>query len=286
MGKVRGGRRRILSTPDAPIPPDTLETIARGFYREAHAYGFGIRDYLRFVNFVLDMSLAEDDASRAEPRSLRPALTSSSPTATATALPLDGPRLRIRAYDDATDGSHIRRWLADERGRYFMISSGNARTMDVEELIEAPHNVLGVIELPGGRAIGLVAYLDHDARQAKAELRKLIGEPDMRRRGYAKEATQAWIDYGIHALGLRKIYVSTLGTNIRNVRLNEELGFRVEGILRNEVLIDGRYHDILRMGLLSNLPAPEPDLATLPTPDEPSASSPTNDWRARDGHGE
>ena len=34
-----------------------------------------------------------------------------------------------------------------------------------------------------------------------------------------------------------------------NIRLNEDLGFRVEGVLRNEVLIDGTYHDVLRMGL-------------------------------------
>jgi RimJ/RimL family protein N-acetyltransferase len=32
--------------------------------------------------------------------------------------------------------------------------------------------------------------------------------------------------------------------------LNEELGFRVEGLLRREVRIDDEYHDILRMGLV------------------------------------
>lgn len=38
-------------------------------------------------------------------------------------------------------------------------------------------------------------------------------------------------------------------TNVGNIKINEEIGFRVEGVLRNEVFIDGRYHDVLRMGL-------------------------------------
>jgi RimJ/RimL family protein N-acetyltransferase len=40
-----------------------------------------------------------------------------------------------------------------------------------------------------------------------------------------------------------------MDTNFRNIRLNESLGFVVEGILRNEYVLDGRERDVLRMGL-------------------------------------
>ena len=65
----------------------------------------------------------------------------------------------------------------------------------------------------------------------------------------AEEATRLWIRYGVNVLKLEKIYVSTLQTQISNIKLNESIGFRVEGLLRNEVLIDGTRHDVLRMGL-------------------------------------
>jgi len=97
--------------------------------------------------------------------------------------------------------------------------------------------------------IGAVAFLNYDVMQFKAELRKLIGEPNMRGKGLGKEATRLWIRYGTETLDLKKIYLNTLDTNIRNIRLNEEIGFRVEGILRNEVFVDGKYKDLLRMGL-------------------------------------
>ena len=58
-----------------------------------------------------------------------------------------------------------------------------------------------------------------------------------------------WVGYGLGALGLKKIYLNTLSTHIGNIKINEEIGFQVEGILRNEVLVDGTYRDVLRMGL-------------------------------------
>lgn len=84
----------------------------------------------------------------------------------------------------------------------------------------------------------------------KSELRKLIGEPIYRGKGFGKEATKLWIQYGISNLGLQKIYLNTLQTNVRNIRLNQELGFKVEGIFRNECIIDGKKFDLLRMGLV------------------------------------
>jgi RimJ/RimL family protein N-acetyltransferase len=38
--------------------------------------------------------------------------------------------------------------------------------------------------------------------------------------------------------------------NIRNVTLNKELGFQIEGILRKEIIIDSVYHDVLRMAYI------------------------------------
>ncbi len=125
--------------------------------------------------------------------------------------------------------------------------------MNTEKLIEDDLNIIGVITLLDQTPIGIMAYLDFDSIQHKAELRKLIGEPGMRGRGFGKEATKLWIQYGTQGLELKKIYLNTLNTNIRNIKLNEELGFKVEGILRNETLIDGKYHDVLRMGLWNGL---------------------------------
>jgi diamine N-acetyltransferase len=80
-----------------------------------------------------------------------------------------------------------------------------------------------------------------------------------RGKGYAEEATRLWVEYGLRRLSLEKIYVSTLQNHIPNIRLNESVGFRVEGVLRQEVLLNGVRHDVLRMGLCaSDLVPPSP----------------------------
>jgi RimJ/RimL family protein N-acetyltransferase len=115
--------------------------------------------------------------------------------------------------------------------------------------MNTPENHLGIIAMPDGKPVGAMAYLDHSSTQQRAELRKLIGDPAYRGRGLAEEATRLWVNYGFQGLGLKKIFVSTLQTQVANIKLNEKIGFQVEGLLRNEVLIDGRRHDVLRMGM-------------------------------------
>lgn len=232
---------------NANIPGTTLETVARNFFKEASSYGFKQVDYVRFVNMILDWAMRGNDVF--EGRDNRRKSKLHYPKSKKLSLPLKGEHIHIRALSPEEDRTLFEAWLQDEFGRYFLLSRTTAKIMNFHQLVESPSNILGVIVKPDQTPIGLVAYLDYEKLQEKAELRKLIGEPTMRGMGLGKEATRLWISYGFSRLGLKKIYLNTFDTNLRNIKLNEELGFRVEGILRNEVIIDKEYRDILRMSL-------------------------------------
>jgi len=235
------------------LPNLTIETLARGFFKEAQTYGFSQGDYLRFVNRLLDMSMRANGIRTAgdAARSPAPQPPQEQPIDASGGLPLTDGRLRIRALDREEDLPLLERWMEDEAGRYFLLSRTISRTLALHEILDDPASVVGVVTLPDGQPIGSMAYLHMDVDQHKAELRKLIGEPSMRGKGHAKCATRLWIAYGLQALRLHKIYLNTLETNLRNVRLNESLGFRLEGILHDEIQLDGRSHDVLRMALWS-----------------------------------
>ncbi len=236
-----------MSDNEKSIPEETIEAIARGFFKETSSYGFRQVDYLKFVNQILDMSMK--NGQKKSPEKQENALGSNPAPA---GFPLDGERIIIREFSDKGDRELFAKWICDENGRYFLLSRTTAQTVDVEQLIHSDQNILGLVALTDGTPIGMMAYLDFDRQQKKAELRKLIGEPLFRGKGFAKEATILWIRYGLGNLGLKKIYLNTLDTNFRNIRLNEELGFKVEGILRNECFFDAQYHDILRMALIKD----------------------------------
>ena len=227
------------------IPDDTIAALGRSIHKEARRYGFGQLDVVRLINQLMDLSSSaaadevRDPKGPVHPDSLEPI---------SDELPIAGERVRIRPLDYASDAALFDTWLKDRYGRFFLLSAAQARSAPVSELIDDADNHLAIITLLDGKPIGALAFLDHSRQQKRAELRKLIGDVDARGQGLAEEATRLWIRYGVGRLGLQKIYVSTLQTHIRNVKLNEQIGFRVEGLLRNEVCIDGERHDVLRMG--------------------------------------
>jgi RimJ/RimL family protein N-acetyltransferase len=227
------------------LPEATIETLARSFFREADTYGFQEADYLRFVSHVLDMSIRANGGSDLAGHHAG----AEAPIDVSGGLPITDGTMTIRALDRSVDFPLLERWVGDAAGRYFLLSLTVSRTLALEEIVDEPGSVVGIIALPDGRPIGSMVFLHMDVDQHKAELRKLIGDVAMRGKGYAKAATRLWIAYGLQVLHLHKIYLKTLETNLRNVRLNEDLGFRVEGILRDEIQFDGHYHDVLRMAL-------------------------------------
>lgn len=226
------------------IPHATIEMLARSFFRESFSYGFTQLDYLRFVNLILDYAMKNQKKTKTRQKRNHE-FKDSNPIS----LPLRGERILIRDLDASKDRPIFENWLKDEYGRYFLLSLTTAQTLSFDDLINKSYNIITIICLKDYMPIGSVGFLNYDPIQQKAELRKLIGESKMRGMGLAREATRLWIQYGIKNLKLKKIYLNTLNTNIRNIKLNEELGFKVEGILRNEVFFDGKYHDLLRMGL-------------------------------------
>lgn len=230
----------------ADVPQTTIAAFARTIHQEAKKYGFGRLDIIRLINALMD---ASGDLDRRADHDDRAELSYQDAAFSTDGFPLTSPRLRIRRAAADTDAKLLEAWLNDEYGRHFLLSCSAAQQHDIAVMLSNPNNAIGVVELQDGTAIGAVAFLDIDPSQRRAELRKLIGAQSARGKGYAEEATALWISYGAKQLGLEKIYVSTLQTHIRNIKLNESVGFRVEGILRSEVRFGNTRHDVLRMGL-------------------------------------
>ena len=78
----------------------------------------------------------------------------------------------------------------------------------------------------------------------------LIGEADCRGRGLGEEATRTLCRFAFDEMGLHKIRLDVYASNASAVRTYERVGFRREGVLREEAYRGGRHIDVLRMGLL------------------------------------
>jgi RimJ/RimL family protein N-acetyltransferase len=164
-------------------------------------------------------------------------------------LPVSFEDITIREINLDRDKKKIMGWIENIQGRDFFLSRIDDIEIATDAIIKDPKHVFGLV-LKDGEPIGIMGYMNYDSKNRKAELRKIIGELDYRGKGYGKKATNLWLSYGIQSLNLRKIYLYTFDTDLRNIRINLDMGFQLEGIFRQENLYSDGAKDILRMAYI------------------------------------
>jgi RimJ/RimL family protein N-acetyltransferase len=100
--------------------------------------------------------------------------------------------------------------------------------------------------------VGVIGAENIDHNFKKLEMKKFIGNLDYQGKGIGKLATFLFLYFTFIKMKFNKVYIHSMDTNIKNINLNSKFGFGLEGILYGEVLLDNKFHDVLRMGLLRN----------------------------------
>jgi len=100
--------------------------------------------------------------------------------------------------------------------------------------------------------LGHVGYYKIDYRVRCAEFAIMLGNKECWGKGLGKRITYAVINYGFSELNLHRVYLTVLKTNERAISLYEKLGFKIEGIHRDEQFRNGCYIDTIVMGILEN----------------------------------
>lgn len=88
-----------------------------------------------------------------------------------------------------------------------------------------------------------------DIMNKVADIGILIGKRDLWGAGYGKEAWRAVMSY-LFADGIQKIEAGTVRDNIGMVKIMNKSGMSPEGIRRNHIILDGKPHDVILMGLI------------------------------------
>jgi RimJ/RimL family protein N-acetyltransferase len=83
-----------------------------------------------------------------------------------------------------------------------------------------------------------------------AELQIRIGDSASRGRGYGTDAVRALQQFAFSDLDLHRIQLSVFATNAAAVHVYEKTGFKKEARMREAAFIEGRFIDVLVMGIL------------------------------------
>ncbi|MCD6550708.1 GNAT family protein [Thermotoga sp.] len=88
-----------------------------------------------------------------------------------------------------------------------------------------------------------------DWKNSIAEVGIFLGRPYWNK-GYGTDAMKVLVRFIFNEMNINKIKLGVYSFNKRAMRVYEKVGFKVEGVLREELYREGKYHDVYVMGIL------------------------------------
>lgn len=108
----------------------------------------------------------------------------------------------------------------------------------------------GIDEIESGSFIGIVHLTNIDYISGTAIWGFIIGDKSKRGKGYGKEFSKLILNYAFTVLNLRKITSYVVKYNVNSLNIFKSVkGFKEEGLLKNQIYFDNKYHDVIVFSL-------------------------------------
>jgi len=168
-----------------------------------------------------------------------------------------GNRVRLRAIERG-DLPHFVTWLNDPEVREHLMMVQPLSMVVEEHWFEnilakprAEHPLVIEVNINNDWImVGNIAFFHTDTRNRCAEVGIVIGDKSYWNQGIGRDAMSLMVRHGFNSLNLHRIYLSVNANNLRGIKSYENVGFLHEGKMREAVFQNGRYIDLILMGIL------------------------------------
>lgn len=109
---------------------------------------------------------------------------------------------------------------------------------------------LGIVLKESDELIGMVFLKNINYINKSAKSGSIIGVDDKRGKGIIGEARYELFKYAFYELGLERIYTHIVEYNVRSIKSGEKFGYVKEGVLRNAVYKEGKFHNVIVYSML------------------------------------
>lgn len=236
-----------------------LKLVTKGFYNELVNYGVPKGDIVTIATHLLGhVSRQESEPSKQDHFYSRIFDISNISDRWADEQRLQVDRsVVLRPLDDALL-ERVSEWLAEPGVRASFVTPYPTTTAGPEEAAGterlAAHFASSAcryfcIEYEG-EPVGIIGAENIDEHSRRLEMRKLVGHRELQGMGIGKRATFAFLYYAFKILAYEKVYIYSSDVNVRNLNLNSQFGFTLEGVFLQELQGSHERLDILRMGLM------------------------------------
>ena len=125
--------------------------------------------------------------------------------------------------------------------------------MTIDQQTEVPRRSyeLAIIEKSSNKLIGAVGIRIKSSTNRDADMGYTLGRSRWGN-GFGTEAAQAILNFGFTELNLHRIWATAAPENLASIRVLEKVGMKYEGLLKENLLVRGRWRDSVLMAILEN----------------------------------
>ena len=113
-------------------------------------------------------------------------------------------------------------------------------------------NIYLIVKDLNDKSFGEARITNIDLKNKKCEIGGHIGEQNFKGKGLGKEIFKILTDYCFKELRMNKVYLKVFKFNEIAIHVYKSLGFKTEGILRQDIFKKEKFEDVLVMSVLRN----------------------------------
>jgi RimJ/RimL family protein N-acetyltransferase len=168
---------------------------------------------------------------------------------------LEGRSVRLRPFRE-DDLDLLWEMLCDEEGRRLTGTHAEFTREAAERWYRSRGRAtdrldLAIAERSTDRCVGEVVLYSLDPDNRSCAFRISLVGPSVYDKGYGTEATRLILAHAFETVGIHRVELEVYVLNPRARHVYEKLGFVVEGVFRDALWWDGRFHDAIAMAMLA-----------------------------------
>lgn len=167
---------------------------------------------------------------------------------------LEGKKVRLRAVERVDLPTFVK-WINDQEVTQFLELNPPMSLEDEEKWfvnLQKSEDKVFSIDTKEGKLIGNVGLMRLNWKDWSVLIGIMIGEKEFWNQGYGTDAIETLLRYLFDELALNRVYLIADERNARALRCYEKLGFKKEGVLRQNRYKDGVYTNDVMMSLLKD----------------------------------
>jgi RimJ/RimL family protein N-acetyltransferase len=168
---------------------------------------------------------------------------------------LIGKRVYLRPLEPDQDAHQLSQWYNNQDLRRYILTPYIMNDSRYREFISGLYKnsnlvACGIASKKENKLVGAIGLRNIDHVYQSAELYMIKIDPQEQGKGYGTEATQLILHYGFMELNLNRIESLDVEENISAWKVDEKLGFQLEGLKREAFFRNGRPYNVRIYSLL------------------------------------